>query len=168
MAYSFIHESSEVDEGAIIGEDTCIWRFCCVRRGAKIGSHTNIGQGGYIDCGAVVGNYVKIGNNVSVYNKVTIEDGVFCGASVVFTNVKVPRSMYPQEVTNYKETIVKEGSSIGANSTIICGNTIGRYAMVAAGSVVTHDVPDYALVAGVPARIVGKVDEKGHIIERYE
>ena len=167
MAKPFIHESSYVENGAQIGEDTKIWHFCHVMGEAKIGSHTNIGQNAYIDNGAVIGDYCKIGNNITVCKDVTLEDGVFCGPSVVFTNVTVPRSRYPREHSEYKATLVKEGASIGGNATIICGHTIGKCAMVAAGAVVTKDVPDYAMVAGVPAKVIGVVDEQGNIKERF-
>ena len=115
----------------------------------------------------IIGNDVKIQNNVSVYEGVEIEDGVFCGPSCVFTNDLTPRARFPKGHENYKKTLVKEGASIGANATIVCGNTIGKFALVASGAVVTRDIPDYAVAAGVPARIVGRIDEKGNILERY-
>ena len=162
----FIHESSYVDDGVKIGEDTKIWHFCHIQTGAKIGSKCSIGQNVNISNNVFIGNEVKIQNNVSVYEGVEIEDGVFLGPSCVFTNDLTPRARYPKGHDNYKKTIVKEGASIGANATIVCGHTVGKYAMVAAGAVVTKDVPDFALVAGVPAKIVGKVDEKGNIIRK--
>lgn len=163
MGY-FIHESSYVDDGVQIGDDTKIWHFCHIQTGAEIGSKCSIGQNVNISNNVLIGNEVKIQNNVSVYEGVEIEDGVFLGPSCVFTNDLTPRARYPKGHDNYKKTIVKEGASIGANATIVCGHTVGKYAMVAAGAVVTKDVPDFALVAGVPARIIGKVDEKGNII----
>lgn len=167
MAEPFIHESSYVDDGAVVGDGTRIWYFCHVSSGATIGCDCNIGQNVFIDKDVHIGNQVKIQNNVSVYHSVTLEDGVFCGPSCVFTNVTVPRSRYPKDVSEYKETLVKEGASIGANATIVCGHTIGRFAMIAAGAVVTKDVPDYALMAGVPAKQIGTVDEFGNIKEKF-
>lgn len=165
MGY-YKHESSYVDDGVKIGEDTKIWHFCHIQTGAIIGSKCSIGQNVNISNNVFIGNEVKIQNNVSVYEGVEIEDGVFLGPSCVFTNDLTPRARYPKGHDNYKKTIVKEGASIGANATIVCGHTVGKYAMVAAGAVVTKDVPDFALVAGVPAKIVGKVDEKGNIIRK--
>lgn len=160
----YVHESSYIDDGVEIGESTKIWHFCHVQTGAKIGKHCSLGQNVNIANNVVIGNDVKIQNNVSVYEGVEIEDGVFCGPSCVFTNDLTPRARYPKGRENYKKTLVKEGASIGANATIVCGHTVGRFAMVAAGAVVTKDVPDYALVAGVPAKVIGRVDEKGIII----
>ncbi len=168
MQQSFVHESSYVDEGAVIGEDTKIWHFCHVQKEAKIGSHCVLGQNVNIANHVTIGDYVKIQNNVSIYEGVELEDGVFCGPSCVFTNDLTPRAKFPKGNSNYKKTLVKEGASIGANATIVCGHTIGRYAMIAAGAVVTHDVPDYALVLGVPAKVAGRVDEQGNIVEKYE
>lgn len=165
MGY-YKHESSYVDDGVKIGEDTKIWHFCHIQTGAKIGSKCSIGQNVNISNNVLIGNEVKIQNNVSVYEGVEIEDGVFLGPSCVFTNDLTPRARYPKGHENYKKTIIREGASIGANATIVCGHTVGKYAMVAAGAVVTKDVPDFALVAGVPAKIVGKVDEKGNIIRK--
>lgn len=128
----------------------------------------SIGQNVNISNNVHIGNEVKIQNNVSVYEGVEIQDGVFCGPSCVFTNDLTPRARFPKGHDNYKKTVVQEGASIGANATIVCGNTIGRYAMIASGAVVTKDVPDYALMAGVPARMIGKVDEQGNIVEKYD
>lgn len=163
----FIHESSYVDDGAKIGKDTKVWYFCHIQAGAQIGSKCTIGQNVNISSNVIIGNEVKIQNNVSVYEGVEVEDGVFLGPSCVFTNDLTPRARYPKGHENYKKTIVKEGASIGANATVVCGHTIGKYAMIAAGAVVTKNVPDFALVAGVPARVIGKVDEKGNIIEKW-
>lgn len=161
MADYFVHESSYIDENVEIGENTKIWHFCHVQSGARIGENCSLGQNVNVSNNVRIGNDVKIQNNVSLYEGVELEDGVFCGPSCVFTNDLTPRARYPKGHENYKKTLVREGASIGANATIVCGHTIGRYAMVAAGAVVTKDVPDYALVAGVPAQVVGKVDERG-------
>ena len=150
----------------IIGEETKIWHFCHIQSGARIGKRCSLGQNVNISNNVVIGNDVKIQNNVSVYEGVEIEDGVFCGPSCVFTNDLTPRARFPKGHEHYRKTVVREGASIGANATIVCGHIIGKYAMIASGAVVTKDVPDYALVAGVPAQIIGKVDEKGNIIER--
>lgn len=165
MENYFVHESSYIDDNVAIGEETKIWHFCHVQSGAKIGKKCSLGQNVNISNNVIIGNEVKIQNNVSVYEGVEIEDGVFCGPSCVFTNDLTPRAKYPKGHENYKKTLIKEGASIGANATIVCGHTVGRFAMVAAGAVVTKDVPDYALVAGVPARIVGRVDEQGNIVD---
>ena len=159
----FVHESSYADEGAVIGESTKIWHFSHVMKGAIIGKNCSIGQNVYIASRAVIGSGVKIQNNVSVYDDVVIEDDVFCGPSCVFTNVINPRSFIERK-HEYKKTLVKKGASIGANATIVCGVTIGEYALVGAGSVVTRDVPPYALVYGNPARVHGKVNEAGEKI----
>ena len=158
----FIHESSYVDDNVTIGEGTKIWYFCHIQSGARIGMHCVLGQNINVGKNVVIGDHVKIQNNVSVYEGVTLEDYVFCGPSVVFTNILDPRSKYPQSGTEfYKKTLVREGASLGANSTILCGISIGRFGFVGAGAVVTKDVPDYALVVGNPARIVGWVSEAG-------
>jgi UDP-2-acetamido-3-amino-2,3-dideoxy-glucuronate N-acetyltransferase len=150
----FIHETAVVDTPCRIGKDTKIWHFSHIMSGAEIGERCNIGQNVVVSPGVKIGNNVKIQNNVSVYEGVTLEDDVFCGPSMVFTNVINPRSHISRK-HEYKQTIVKKGASIGANSTIVCGNTIGQHAFVGAGAVVTKDVADYALVIGNPARIVG-------------
>ncbi len=163
MAY-FVHESSYVDENVTIGEGTKIWHFCHVQSGAVIGENCVLGQNVNISNHVKIGNSVKIQNNVSIYEGVELEDDVFCGPSCVFTNDLTPRAAYPKGHENYKKTLIKKGASIGANATIVCGHTVGRYAMVAAGAVVTKDVPDYCLVKGVPAKICGKVDERGNLL----
>ena len=163
----FVHETSIVDDNVEIGEKTKIWHFCHVQSGARIGKRCSLGQNVNISNNEIIGNDVKIQNNVSVYEGVEIEDGVFCGPSCVFTNDLTPRARFPKGHENYKKTLVKEGASIGENATIVCGNTIGKFALVASGAVVTRDIPDYAVAAGVPARIVGRIDEKGNILERY-
>ena len=161
----FIHESSYVDEGAVIGDGTKIWHFSHVLSGAQIGERCSLGQNVNVGSRAVIGNGVKIQNNVSIYDDVIIEDDVFCGPSCVFTNVINPRA-FVERKDEYKKTVVKKGASIGANATIVCGVTIGEYALVGAGAVVTKDVPPYALVYGSPARVMGKVDRDGNIVER--
>jgi UDP-2-acetamido-3-amino-2,3-dideoxy-glucuronate N-acetyltransferase len=154
MAEYFVHESSYVDDGARIGRGTKIWHFCHIMPGAVIGERCNLGQNVVVMPGTRIGNNVKIQNNVSIYEGVTLEDDVFCGPSCVFTNVLNPRSHVPRK-HEYLPTLVKRGSSIGANATILCGVTLGEYAFIGAGAVVTSDVPAYALMVGVPARRVG-------------
>lgn len=160
MKKYFKHESSYVDDGAIIGEGTKIWHFSHVMSGSVIGERCNIGQNVVISPGVILGNLVKIQNNVSVYTGVVCEDGVFLGPSCVFTNVINPRSFIERK-SEYKKTLLKKGSSVGANVTIVCGNTIGKYALIGAGAVVTKDVPDYALIVGNPGKIIGYVCECG-------
>jgi len=150
----FVHESSYVDEGARIGKGTKIWHFCHVMPGAVIGERCNLGQNVVVMPGTRIGNNVKIQNNVSIYEGVTLEDDVFCGPSCVFTNVLNPRSHVSRK-HEYRPTLVKRGGSIGANATIVCGVTLGEYAFIGAGAVVTSDVPAYGLMVGVPARRVG-------------
>ncbi|MGK9477374.1 acyltransferase [Melioribacter sp. OK-6-Me] len=162
MPNYYINEHAVIDENVEIGEGTKIWHFTHVQSGARIGKYCVLGQNVNVGNNVVIGNYVKIQNNVSVYEGVTLEDYVFCGPSMVFTNIKDPRSKYPQAGSEYYiKTLVKEGASLGANCTIICGITIGRYAFVGAGAVVTKDVPDYGLVVGNPAKLVGWVSEAG-------
>ena len=160
----YVHESSYIDDNVEIGAGTKIWHFCHIQRGAKIGNNCSFGQNVNISNNVIIGNDCKVQNNVSIYEGVELEDGVFCGPSCVFTNDLTPRARYPKGQEGYKKTLIKEGASIGANATIICGHIIGRYAMIAAGAVVTKDVPDYTVVAGIPARKFGKVDELGNIL----
>jgi len=150
----FLHESSYVDEGAEVGEKTKIWHFCHVLKGSKIGRNCIIGQNCMIGPDVTVGDRCKFQNNISVYTGVVIEDDVFCGPSCVFTNVYNPRAFIERK-HEFRKTLIKKGATIGANATIVCGATVGRYALVAAGAVVKSDVPDYAIVAGVPARQIG-------------
>ncbi len=152
----YVHESSVVDAGASIGGGTRIWHFCHVEAGACIGRGCVLGQNVYIGKNVVIGDFVKLQNNVSVYEGVTLEDGVFCGPSCVFTNDLTPDARRPKGSSGRVKTLVREGASIGANATIVCGNVIGCGALVGAGAVVTRDVPDGAVVAGVPARIIGR------------
>ena len=149
-----VHRSSYVDEGATIGAGTRVWHFCHVNSGAVIGERCSLGQNVVVMPRVRLGNNVKVQNNVSIYEGVVCEDDVFLGPSMVFTNVTNPRSHVSRK-NEYKETLVRRGTSIGANATIVCGNTLGEYSFVAAGAVVTREVPDYALVAGVPAEIMG-------------
>ena len=160
----FVHESSYIDDDVEIGEGTKIWHFCHIQKGARIGKNCSLGQNVNVSNHVIIGNNVKIQNNVSVYEGVELEDGVFCGPSCVFTNDLTPRAEFPKGSTGYKKTLVKHGASIGANATIVCGNTIGEYAMVAAGAVVTKNIEPYTLVAGVPAKAVGREDKKGNLI----
>lgn len=161
----FVHESSYVDDNVEIGEGTKIWHFCHVLKNTKIGKNCVLGQNVMVGPNVVVGNRVKIQNNVSVYEGVELEDDVFCGPSMVFTNVINPRSFIERK-QEFKKTLVKKGASIGANATIVCGVTIGKYAFIGAGAVVTKDVPDYALVVGVPARQIGWVCKCGVRLEK--
>ncbi len=161
----FVHESSYVDEGCDIGAGTRIWHFSHVMTGAKIGAGCNIGQNVVISPGVTLGVNVKVQNNVSIYTGVVLEDEVFCGPSLVFTNVVNPRSHISRR-DECQPTLVRRGATLGANATIVCGHTIGRYAFVGAGTVVTRDVPDYAQVVGNPGRISGWVCECGVTLAR--
>jgi UDP-2-acetamido-3-amino-2,3-dideoxy-glucuronate N-acetyltransferase len=154
MAKAFIHESAFVDDGATIGDDTKVWHFCHVLGGATIGSRCSLGQNVVVMNGVRIGNNVKIQNNVSVYEGVELEDDVFCGPSMVFTNVNNPRSHVSRRY-EYVKTLVKRGATIGANATIVCGATLGEYCFIGAGTVVTGDVAPYALVVGVPGKRIG-------------
>ena len=155
-----IHASAIVDAGAQLGAGTHVWHFAHVCAGARIGARCSLGQGVYVGNDVRIGANVKIQNNVSVYDAVTIEDDVFCGPSMVFTNVHNPRSAVVRK-SEYRPTLVKQGATLGANCTVVCGTTIGRYAFVGAGAVVSRDVPDFALVVGVPARRLGWVSRHG-------
>ena len=157
----FVHETSIVDDNVEIGEKTKIWHFCHVQSGARIGKGCSFGQNVNVSNNVKVGDGCKVQNNVSIYEGVELEDYVFCGPSMVFTNDLTPRAKYPKGSAGYKKTILHTGASIGANATIVCGHEIGKWAMVAAGAVVTENVPDYALVAGVPAKQIGWVCECG-------
>ncbi|MGH9142552.1 MAG: acyltransferase [Vicinamibacterales bacterium] len=150
----FAHQSSFIDDGCEIGAGTKIWHFSHVMAGAKIGRGCNLGQNVVISAAVVIGDNVKIQNNVSIYTGVVLEDDVFCGPSMVFTNVVNPRSHVSRK-DEYRQTLVRRGASLGANSTVVCGHTVGRYAFIGAGTVVTKDVPDYALIVGNPGRITG-------------
>jgi UDP-2-acetamido-3-amino-2,3-dideoxy-glucuronate N-acetyltransferase len=163
LAAPFIHESSYVDEGATIGNGTKIWHFCHVMPGAVIGERCNLGQNVVVMAGTRLGNNVKVQNNVSIYEGVELEDDVFCGPSMVFTNVMNPRSHVSRK-DEYRKTLVRRGATIGANATIVCGVTIGEYAFIGAGAVVTRYVPDYAVVTGVPARQTGWACQCGEML----
>ena len=156
----FKHESAYVDEPSSVGNGTKIWHFSHIQQGAVIGSYCSLGQNVNVGCNVIIGNNVKIQNNVSVYEGVQLEDSVFCGPSVVFTNIKDPRSQFPQR-GKYISTLVKEGATLGANSTIVCGITIGRFAFIGAGAVVTKSVSDFALIFGNPAKHAGWVSRAG-------
>lgn len=161
----FVHESSYVDGDVTIGEGTKVWHFCHIQSGARIGDNCSFGQNVNVGKNVIIGNNCRVQNNVSVYEGVILENGVFCGPSCVFTNDLTPRALFPKGCEGYRRTVVKEGASIGANATVVCGHTIGKCAMIAAGAVVTKDVPDFALVMGVPARVVGHVNERGDIVD---
>jgi UDP-2-acetamido-3-amino-2,3-dideoxy-glucuronate N-acetyltransferase len=159
-----IHPSAVVDEGARLGRGTRVWHFSHVCAGARIGDDCSLGQNVFVANDVEIGNNVKIQNNVSLYDAVRIEDDVFCGPSMVFTNVYNPRSAVPRR-DQYRETLIRRGATIGANATIICGTQVGRYAFIAAGAVVNRDVPDFALMAGVPARQIGWMSRYGERLD---
>lgn len=161
MSSFYIHPSAVIDEGAIIGNGSRIWHFCHLMPEAVIGNDCQLGMNVFVGNNVKLGNGVKVQNNVSLYNGVTLEDDVFIGPSAVFTNVINPRSFIERK-DEFKETLVKKGATIGANATILCGVTIGKYAFIGAGAVVTKNVPDFALMVGNPARQTGWVDEKGN------
>ncbi len=159
----FVHESSYVDEGVVIGAGTKIWHFCHIQRGAKIGAKCIFGQNCNVADEVVIGNNVKVQNNVSIYTGTIIEDDVFLGPSCVLTNVSNPRSQVLRH-SLYEKTLIRRGATIGANATIVCGITLGRYSFIAAGAVVTKDVPDYAFIVGVPGKQKGWMSRHGHIL----
>ena len=165
MTEFFVHETSVIDEKVRIGAGTKIWHFCHIQSGAVIGRNCSFGQNVNIANNVKIGDGVKVQNNVSVYEGVELEDYVFCGPSMVFTNDLTPRARYPKGTAGYKKTLIKHDVSLGANCTIVCGHTIGEYAMVAAGAVVTKDVPPHALMAGVPAQQIGWVCECGQVLD---
>ena len=162
---NFIHESSYVDENVSIGHGTKVWHFSHILPNCDLGNNCSLGQNVVVGPNVKVGNNVKIQNNVSIYEGVTLEDNVFCGPSCVFTNVNNPRSEIVRK-DEYRKTIVRKGASIGANATIVCGNEIGKYAFIAAGSVVTKDVPSFALMAGVPAKRIGWMSKSGSRLDK--
>ena len=158
----YVNEHAVVDDDVEIGEGTKVWHFSHIQSGSKIGKKCVFGQNVNVGYNVTIGDYCKVQNNVSIYEGVTLEDYVFCGPSMVFTNILDPKCKYPQVGAQfYIKTLVKEGASIGANATIVCGHTLGKHCMIGAGSVVTKDVPDYALVIGAPGRVVGWVSEAG-------
>ncbi|MHB1410790.1 MAG: UDP-2-acetamido-3-amino-2,3-dideoxy-D-glucuronate N-acetyltransferase [Acidovorax defluvii] len=159
-----VHPSAIVDEGAQIGEGSRVWHFVHVCAGARIGKGVSLGQNVFVGNKVVIGDHCKVQNNVSVYDNVTLEKGVFCGPSMVFTNVYNPRSLIERK-SEYRDTLVKKGATLGANCTIVCGATIGEYAFVGAGAVVTKNVPAYALMVGVPARQIGWMSEFGEQLD---
>jgi UDP-2-acetamido-3-amino-2,3-dideoxy-glucuronate N-acetyltransferase len=158
----YVNQHAVVDDGVEIGEGTKVWHFSHIQSGSKIGKKCVFGQNVNVGNNVTIGDYCKVQNNVSIYEGVTLEDYVFCGPSMVFTNILDPKCKYPQVGAQfYIKTLVKEGASIGANATIVCGHTIGKHCMIGAGSVVTKDVPDYALVVGTPGKVIGWVSEAG-------
>ncbi|HSW21373.1 MAG TPA: acyltransferase [Burkholderiaceae bacterium] len=159
-----IHPSAIVDEGAQLGADCRVWHFVHISAGARIGARCVFGQNVFVGNDVQIGSNVRIQNNVSVYDAVTLEDDVFCGPSMVFTNVYNPRAAVSRK-DEYRRTLVKRGATLGANSTIVCGTTIGRYAFVGAGAVVNRDVPDHALMVGVPARQIGWMSRRGERLD---
>lgn len=166
MSDYFVHETSIVDDNVTIGAGTKIWHFCHIQNGAVIGEGCSLGQNVNVSNNVRIGNGVKIQNNVSIYEGVELEDYVFCGPSMVFTNDLTPRAEFPKGRENYKKTLVKKGATIGANATVVCGHTLGEYCMIAAGAVVTKDVPPHALMAGVPAKHIGYVCKCGEVLDQ--
>ncbi|MBR4578617.1 MAG: N-acetyltransferase [Oscillospiraceae bacterium] len=164
MSDYFVHETSIVDPEVSIGAGTKIWYFCHIQSGAVIGENCSLGQNVNISNNVRMGNGCKLQNNVSLYEGVELENDVFCGPSCVFTNDLTPRAKYPKGHAAYKKTLIREGASIGANATVVCGHTVGRWAMIGAGAVVTTDVPDHALMLGVPARLSGWSCECGTLL----
>jgi len=164
MADIFIHETSCMDDNVTIGTGTKIWYYCHIQSGAVIGENCSLGQNVNVSNNVKIGKGCKIQNNVSLYEGVELEDYVFCGPSCVFTNDLTPRAKYPKGHAGYKKTLIRKGASIGANATIICGHTVGKWALIGAGAVVACNVPDYALMIGVPAKQVGWVCECGQVL----
>jgi UDP-2-acetamido-3-amino-2,3-dideoxy-glucuronate N-acetyltransferase len=165
-ALFFNHETAIIENNVLVGEKTKIWHFSHIQSGAVIGNNCSIGQNVNIGNNVKIGNSVKIQNNVSVYEGVELEDYVFCGPSMTFTNIMIPRSEFPQKGSEfYLKTLVKKSASIGANATIICGITIGKYAMIGAGTVITKNVPDFALIVGNPGKVIGWVNKKGQSLD---
>lgn len=160
----FVHSSAIVDEGAEIGEASRVWHFAHVCSGARIGKGVSLGQNVFVGNKVTIGDKCKIQNNVSVYDNVTLEEGVFCGPSMVFTNVYNPRSLVERK-SEYRDTLVRKGATLGANCTVVCGTSIGEYAFIGAGAVITKDVPAYALMVGVPARQIGWMSEYGEQLD---
>lgn len=163
MSY-YQHASAIVDNGATIGDDSRVWHFVHVCSGAQIGKGVSLGQNVFVGNQVIIGDHCKVQNNVSVYDNVTLEEGVFCGPSMVFTNVYNPRSLIERKA-QYRDTLVKKGATLGANCTVVCGITIGAYAFVGAGAVINKSVPDYALMVGVPARQIGWMSEFGEQLD---
>ena len=162
----FIHDTSILDKNVEIGRGTKIWHFSHIQSGAIIGENCSLGQNVNVANNVKIGHHVKIQNNVSVYEGVELEDYVFCGPSMVFTNIRLPRSEFPQKGSKfYERTLIKESASIGANATIVCGITIGRYALIGSGAVVTKNVPDFSLVVGNPGKVIGKVEQRGNRVK---
>lgn len=166
MSDCFVHETSIIDNDVVIGEGTKIWHFCHIQSGSRIGSNCSFGQNVNISNNVKIGNGVKVQNNVSVYEGVELEDYVFCGPSMVFTNDLTPRARYPKGHLGYKKTLIKHDATLGANCTVVCGHTIGEFATIAAGAVVTKNIPAHALVAGVPAKQIGWVCECGQVLDK--
>lgn len=164
MAEYFVHETSIVDEDVQIGAGTKIWYFCHIQKGARIGERCSLGQNVNVSNDVVIGNGCKIQNNVSLYEGVELENDVFCGPSCVFTNDLTPRAKYPKGKVGYKKTLIREGASIGANATVVCGHTVGKWALIGAGAVVACNVPDHALMLGVPAKRAAWVCECGQVL----
>lgn len=167
MSNYYVHDSSYVDDDVEIGEGTKVWHFCHIQKGARIGKNCSFGQNVNISNNVKIGDGVRVQNNVSIYEGVELENYVFCGPSMVFTNDLTPRAKYPKGNTGYKITLVKTGATIGANATIICGHELGEWCTIAAGAVVTKNVPSHALMAGVPAKQIGWVCECGQVLEDY-
>jgi UDP-2-acetamido-3-amino-2,3-dideoxy-glucuronate N-acetyltransferase len=166
MSNFFVHPTSIIDDDVKIGDGTKIWHFSHIQSGARIGKNCSFGQNVNVSNNVIVGNGVKVQNNVSLYEGVELEAYVFCGPSCVFTNDLTPRAKYPKGHAGYKKTIVKEGASIGANATVVCGHTIGKWALIGAGAVVTSNVPDHALMLGVPAKRCGWACECGNLLPK--